>query len=203
MDRPCPVKEKAIELLLAGPAPQLVVIDLDYTFWRAFIDSTNGGPFVYDPESRVVLDRRNWEIEAFPHSRSLLQALREAKTLGVDVRLALASRTEEPEWAYEAIKIFQIDDEGRSLMEYAHGIEIYPSPKDKHFKALSEKLRVDYQDMLFFDDERRNIHDVGRLGVTAVHCEDGLSIAALEQGLQRFRARVEGQGNGKNKSVQA
>lgn len=214
MDQPtqCPIKEKAIDLLLAGPAPQLIAIDLDYTFWRAFIDSTNGGPFTYDTESRVVLDKKKWEVEAFPHARSLLQAFREVKALGVDIRLALASRTEEPVWAHEVIQIFQIDDEGRSLRDYAHGIEIYPTSKDKHFQQLSKKLKVDYQDMLFFDDELRNIHQVSQMGVVSIHCEDGLSLAALEQGLNRWRQQQmhggmsaeEGHGSqGKNKSVQA
>lgn len=90
----------------------------------------------------------------------MLQAFSEA-----DVRVAFASRTEEPAWAHEVINIFQVDDEGRCLDEYAHACEIYPTSKDKHFKALARKLNVGFEQMLFFDDERRNIFDVSRLGV--------------------------------------
>lgn len=104
--------------------------------------------------------------------------------------MAFASRTEEPAWADQVIKVFQIDDQGRCLADYAHACEIYPTSKDKHLKALARKLDVGYEEMLFFDDERRNIHDVSRLGVVSVHCEDGISLAALEEGLRRFRERA-------------
>ena len=129
--------------------------------------------------------RQKWEIEAFEHTRPLLQAFLEA-----DLRVAFASRTEEPSWAHEVIKIFQVDDQGRCLADYAHACEIYPTSKDKHFKALAKKLDVGFEEMLFFDDERRNIHDVSRLGVVSIHCEDGISLAVLEQGLRRFRERA-------------
>ena len=54
---PCPIKQKALNLLQAGPKPQLIVLDLDFTLWRAFVDSTSGPPFVYHQEERLVLDR--------------------------------------------------------------------------------------------------------------------------------------------------
>lgn len=140
----------------------------------------------------MVLDRRKWEIELYPHSRSLLQALRE-----MEIKLALASRTEEPDWARDVIKIFQMDEDGVSLLDFTHAQEIYPSSKDKHFNQLASKLGIDFQDMIFFDDESRNIHDVSRLGVTSVHCEDGLCLEALERGLRQFRAaRSNGGGGG-------
>lgn len=42
---PCAVKSEALELLSAGDVPELVVLDLDYTVWRCFIDSLGGPPF--------------------------------------------------------------------------------------------------------------------------------------------------------------
>jgi len=53
----CPLKQKALELLQAGPKPQLIVLDLEFTLWRAFVDSTSGPPFVYHREERLVLER--------------------------------------------------------------------------------------------------------------------------------------------------
>lgn len=38
-----------------------------------------------------------------------------------------------------------------------------PHQQEKHFRELSAKLGVDFEKMLFFDDERRNIHEVGGL----------------------------------------
>jgi len=41
----CEVKARALALLSAGPLPELIVADLDYTLWRCFIDSLGGPPF--------------------------------------------------------------------------------------------------------------------------------------------------------------
>lgn len=187
--------------LLIYPPPHLTpllthlhiyITKTDYTVWRCYIDSCGGPPFIFHEQDGVVLDRRKWEIELFPHSRSVLQALRE-----MEVKLALASRTEEPDWAREVIKIFQMDEDGVSLLDFTHAQEIYPSSKDKHFNQLASKLGIDFQDMIFFDDESRNIHDVSRLGVTSVHCEDGLCLEALERGLRQFRAARRNGGGGR------
>lgn len=43
--------------------------------------------------------------------------------------------------------------------------------------------------MLFFDNERPNCAEVQRLGVTCVHCEDGMTREAWDRGLQEHAAR--------------
>ena len=57
--------------------------------------------------------------------------------------------------------------------------------------SIKEQSGVDYQDMLFFDDELRNIRDITQLGVTCVHVNDdcGLDVATLRQGLQAFSTK--------------
>lgn len=42
--------------------------------------------------------------------------------------------------------------------------------------------------MLFFDDEERNIKDIGRLGVQAIHVAKGMTMQILETALQKFEA---------------
>lgn len=72
----------------------------------------------------MVLDGRNWEVEFFPHVRPLLQAFKEfGKT-----KLALASRTEEPEWAEQVVHAFKVDD-ANALVDFTHAREIYPTSK--------------------------------------------------------------------------
>jgi len=95
------------------------------------------------------------------------------------VATALASRTEQPEWAKELLR----------LLEATHRFafsEIYPSSKLKHFASLSRSTGVAYDRMLFFDDEMRNIHEVSDLGVTSVLVEDGLTRKVFDNGLERF-----------------
>ncbi|EAW66060.1 magnesium-dependent phosphatase 1, isoform CRA_a [Homo sapiens] len=40
--------------------------------------------------------------------------------------------------------------------------------------------------MIFFDDERRNIVDVSKLGVTCIHIQNGMNLQTLSQGLETF-----------------
>ena len=155
---PCAVKAQALQLLTdGGSVPELVVLDLgelrisgrrvggpdsisslrgaasslttrlgpraDYTVWRVFVDSLAGPPFKFCDKRKMVVDRRNWEVELFPQVGALLQAFREA-----NLKVALASRTEEPEWAEEVISIFKVDG-GDTLVEFTHAREIYPTSK--------------------------------------------------------------------------
>ncbi len=82
--------------------------------------------------------------------------------------LALASRTYEPAWARRLLDLLEI----RDRFEYE---EIYPSDKDRHFKALKKQTGLSYDQMLFFDDEPRNIREVGQLGVKAVPVDHGVT----------------------------
>ena len=61
------------------------------------------------------------------------------------------------------IRMYKFDDK-RVLADLVHATEIYPSSKDRHFRSLKSKTGVDFGDMLFFDDERRNIMEVREKG---------------------------------------
>ena len=70
-------------------------------------------------------------------------------------------------------------------------IHAFPSTTDKtdHFAHIRRDTGCAYSQMLFFDDETRNIEAVGRMGVTAVHVPDqdqGLTLALLTAGLSAF-----------------
>ncbi len=64
--------------------------------------------------------------------------------------------------------------------------EIYTGSKKAHFQKLREKTGTPYSDMLFFDNERVNVTEVGQLGVVAVYCPGGMSQGAWEEGLKTF-----------------
>ena len=95
--------------------------------------------------------------------------------------MALASRTEQPTWAKELICLLGVDKRFQLA-------EIYPSTKLKHFAALNASSNVDYQDMLFFDDESRNIVEVSTLGVTSIHVTAGMTERVFQDGLARWQA---------------
>lgn len=49
---------------------------------------------------------------------------------------------------------------------------------------------IDFEDMLFFDDEMRNIRDISKLGVTAIYVtSSGMTLKLFEKGLAEWTER--------------
>ncbi len=141
----------------------LVVFDLDFTLWDCggtWCDHTNPP---YYRQNGIILDEDQRKIKLYPEARSILEKLNDQKVL-----LGVASRTSAPDWADELMQLFDIK-------KYFQFFEIYPGSKVSHFRSLQEKTGFPYQDMIFFDDEYRNIEEVRRLGVDAVFVEDGMN----------------------------
>ena len=85
------------------------------------------------------------------------------------------SRTDDPPASRELLGVLGVD----KLFDY---MEIFPSQKYAHFKkykinihkhfcfshvifsSIKKNSGIDYPDMLFFDDEYRNIRDISKLG---------------------------------------
>lgn len=152
-------------------ALELVVFDLDYTLWDAggtWCDCLSP-PFRRDRGR--VLDRRGGHIRLYEDVPAIMDALDEA-----GVRMGLASRTHEPEWARELLDLLGV----RSRFEIE---EIYPGEKTAHFDQLQRKSGVALEQMLFFDDESRNIRAVGRMGVSCVEVRSGMSWEVFRRGL--------------------
>ena len=153
---------------------KLVVFDLDFTLWDAggtWCDCTN------PPYKRVnnhVVDSYGSEIVLYPDVKDILEDLKSR-----NVTMALASRTSAPSWARQLLKLFDIED-------YFTYQEIYPSSKIAHFNQLQKDSGVPFEKMVFFDDEMRNIHDVGSLGVNAVFVDDGVSSVIVNDALAQL-----------------
>lgn len=154
--------------------PDLIVFDLDFTLW------TCGGTYCdcltppFRCDQGCVLDAQQRHVELYPDVPEIME---ECDRMGI--RMGLASRTEEPEWARQLTDLLKITD------RFA-GSEIYPGSKLQHFSALQTSQDVLFSQMLFFDDEQRNIREVGQLGVTTVFVPDGLNDALFRAALSRF-----------------
>ena len=97
---------------------------------------------------------------------------------------AVASRSDEPEWARECLRKFVVAD-GVSMMDVVgeQRCEIYKGSKRGHFAALQKKTGVPYEHMCFFDDDPANIRDVGTLGVHCFLTPRGVTRDIFERGV--------------------
>eukprot|EP01103_Thecamoeba_quadrilineata_P001436 TRINITY_DN11292_c0_g1_i1.p1 TRINITY_DN11292_c0_g1~~TRINITY_DN11292_c0_g1_i1.p1 ORF type:complete len:197 (+),score=27.85 TRINITY_DN11292_c0_g1_i1:78-668(+) len=166
--------------------PQLFVFDLDLTLWTcegSWIDTCSGPPFTLDKNSTKLKpfarSGANGECKLYDECWTVLHALMKLKRDGLGVKLACASRTQEPKWARELLRVLNIYD----WFDYE---EIYPTTKTKHFASLKKRSGLEYVDMMFFDDEDRNIIEVGNLGVTSIYVRRGLTVKNVLQGLDEY-----------------
>ncbi|XP_004609729.2 magnesium-dependent phosphatase 1 [Sorex araneus] len=153
--------------------PKLAVFDLDYTLWPFWVDTHVDPPFTKSSDG-TVRDRRGQTIQLYHEVPEVLERLHSLK-----VPMAAASRTGEIDGANQLLELFD-------LVKYLVHREIYPGSKVTHFKRLQQQTNVPFSQMIFFDDESRNIIDVSKLGVTCILVENGMSLQTLTRGLERF-----------------
>ncbi|XP_043233647.1 magnesium-dependent phosphatase 1-like [Amphibalanus amphitrite] len=155
------------------PRPKLVVFDLDYTLWPFWVDTHVTPPF--HKKGGDVFDSFNEKVRAFPEVPDVLQWLHDEGYI-----IAAASRTGEIRGAKQLVKLFGWE----KYFKYA---EIYPGCKKKHFSRFRAESGLEYSEMIFFDDEGRNIRDLKEVGVVSVLVpHSGVTRKLVEQGLAQF-----------------
>lgn len=83
--------------------------------------------------------------------------------------IAVASRTSYPPGAESLLNLFGFD-------KYIKYRQIYPGCKNTHFLRLKKDSTFDYSEMLFFDDESRNIRDIRQIGVESVLVDSDVGV---------------------------
>uniref|UniRef100_A0ABM5EJ91 Magnesium-dependent phosphatase 1 isoform X2 n=1 Tax=Pogona vitticeps TaxID=103695 RepID=A0ABM5EJ91_9SAUR len=162
-----PFKEKM------SKKPSLVVFDLDYTLWPFWVDTHVDPPFRKSSDG-TVRDRNGRLVNLYPEVPAVLQQLHSA-----GISMAAASRTGEVRGATQLLDLL-------GLAHYFRYTEIYPGSKVTHFQRLSQQSGIPLCQMLFFDDENRNIYDVSKLGVTCILVPNGMNLSLLNHGLEAF-----------------
>ncbi|XP_015927053.2 magnesium-dependent phosphatase 1 [Parasteatoda tepidariorum] len=130
-------------------------------------------PLTKDKHNQIV-DGSGQKVKCYPDVPEVLKKLKNDGYL-----LGIASRTEWPAGARELLKLFDWN-------KFFTFQEIYPGKKTTHFQKIKKDSGVDYSEMLFFDDEDRNIHDLNAIGVKSILVTDGVTQKLVDDALKNF-----------------
>ncbi|GLV33828.1 hypothetical protein CBL_11287 [Carabus blaptoides fortunei] len=155
-----------------GSKNKLLVFDLDYTLWPFFVDTHVDPPFRKNDKGDIV-DTSGRKVKYYPEVPKMLETLHSE-----GYTLAVASRTSEIKGANQLLQLFDWD-------KYFSYKEIYPGCKVTHFNNFRKDSKMEYKNMIFFDDERRNIVDISKLGVTSILVNNGMTMTVAKEGLEQ------------------
>jgi magnesium-dependent phosphatase 1 len=167
-----------------------------------------GAPFKKNPTTGAVTDCKGEQVHFFGAVHSVLSLLETDPQFRDTTEVAVASRTTEPKWAKTCMRLMDVDIGGQSvsvgedeededdeedvaktsLQSIVDYEAIYPRNKRVHFEQLKKDSGIPYEDMLFFDNEYGNVHDIQKLGVTCAYCPQGLTEGSWIQGMEAFQA---------------
>ncbi|KAG7387114.1 Magnesium-dependent phosphatase 1, partial [Phytophthora pseudosyringae] len=192
--------------------PRLVVFDLDFTLWYPEMYELWGAPFKKNAATGAVTDCKGEQVHFFGAVHAVLSILETDPQFRDTTEVAVASRTTEPKWAKTCMRLMDVDigdvtskdeaeeeeeekseqedeeAEKKSLQSVVDYEAIYPRNKRVHFEQLKKDSGIPYEDMLFFDNEYGNVHDIQELGVTSAYCPQGLTEGSWIQGMEEFQA---------------
>ncbi|ORX44134.1 magnesium-dependent phosphatase-1 [Piromyces finnis] len=174
--------------------PKVVVFDLDYTLWPLYVDCLSGPPFRL--VNHVVTDRSGDRVKFYKDVPLIIHSLKRN-----GIKVGIASRTGAISWAEQIIQLIPLpliqEDEvpkseiySKTLKDIVDVVEIYPTSKIRHIKQIAKRLNINLNEILFFDDETRNIRDLKSIGVTSIFVDDGMSIKVLHEGLREFNKNM-------------
>ena len=157
-----------------NPRPKLIVFDLDFTIWPFWVDTHVLPPFKVDALGKVY-DSQNSHIILYPDTLPILNHLK-----AENYSMAVASRTSAIREAESLLDLFDLN-------HFFSMKAIYPGSKISHFQKFHRISKIPYEDMLFFDDEERNIIELNRIGVTCQFITHGMRWKDLHEGLDNFK----------------
>lgn len=148
---------------------------------------SSGSPFSHNSKTNVCTARggRGEEVRLLGDVPEVWGLICDAPRFR-GVRIAIASCCDEPKWAHELLRTFEVGA-GRKMWDCVAHAEIHYGSKQGHLRSIAQKLGISLEHMVFFDDQMGHIRDARALGVTAVHTpRNGVTWAAFEEALRNF-----------------
>lgn len=143
-----------------------------------------GSPFKVQ-ENGNLTDKAGTDVTLMGHARNIFKLLHTDEAWK-DTLVAFASKCDEPSWGRECIKKFVIEND-TVLGDVVKNIIIDQRNKKEHIKEHCKNLNINnFEDIIFFDNERGNCDSVASLGCTVIYCPDGLTKKVWEEGLKQF-----------------
>ena len=183
--------------------PKAIIFDLDGCLWTPemyeimYFMGGQGAPFREDPNnSPNLLTSGGRPVKLLGDVRSVFEEMH-TQSCYSDTKIGISSRTDEPNWARELLEKFRIatNENGKpvSLADVLTGpIEIAQDSKVAHFERIRSATGIDYEDMVFFDNEFGNCERVSSLGVSVVYCPKGVTRKLWERGVRLEFPRRDG-----------
>jgi magnesium-dependent phosphatase 1 len=72
---------------------------------------------------------------------------------GREIKAAVASRTDEPDWAKFCMDHLVVEDGTTPTSCFGNLVEISYNNKTHHFRRLHQKTGIPFENMVFFDNE--------------------------------------------------
>ena len=161
--------------------PKMVIFDCDFTIWPYWADYHLEPPWKKTKDGNIV-DKCGEDIKLYDDIPKIIQFLNHH-----NIPMAIASKSPETKSYKHLMELFDIK-------KYFVQFEIYYNSKDHHMRAISNGQNVDFNDMVFFDDEPDNIKTTSKIGVTAIHCPNnkGVTFDLFTQALKKHDAKING-----------
>ena len=174
--------------------PECIVFDLDYTLWPYFCDAEIIPPFrkkviiENNEEKLVIVDHRNKIVGHYQDITKIVKTLKETCFSQMKSKhyLAIASKATTRDIAVELMELF-------GWVNYFDSIQVFSGIKTKHMKNIANELKLkNFNQILFFDDNKTNIVQTEALGVVGhqVRRRYGLNISEFIQGLNKYDAAM-------------
>lgn len=160
--------------------------------WHPEMFQLAGRPSTYSAERGGVIAGSD-TVKLFPGAASVLRRFLPGNDARLaEVKVGVASSTDEPAYARTCLDALRVDPErGETIGDIVEYRQVYPGAKGRsHFPALRAETGVPYDRMLFFDDctYGDNCGEVATQcpGVACVRTPHGLTEALFDGGLAAF-----------------